>query len=292
MANPRRYGPDTDVETRMVSGRELAAMEQEAEDLDGEELEEWLGAGGGEEEASNATERIALYLEPARLPRLELTDGLGVKRYRTVGLAELLTLLDHSSVLEALEQAAIRTTTTPELPERTLFAGVIETPVSADAVATGWLPPRRQAFVWQDRTYLVDLPVLVWKARMDGDRRRLRSLRVAVAGPGTERAEASTPLYRWPFANVYASRSYAEVCWYTMRDVELDLKDAVRLGVEGFLSVRDNGDLFGVGESQNSPHRDYAEFLEAVSRDGLPRDWLIPHGLTVKEFHERRYDVG
>lgn len=241
---------------------------------------------------AQTVERIVLTLEPARLPKVEVTDEKGVKRYKTVGLADLLGMLDESAVLEALKREAVRTTSTPELPEGTMFTGAIETPQRTDYVATGWLPPRNQPFVWQGRSYLIRMPLLVWSARWRESERVLEDLRVAVAAPGVEEAKADTRLYRWPFANVYAGEPYAKVCWYTMDEVELDFRDIVRLGVEGFLSVKDNGDLFGVGNSQNSPHRDYAEFLEAVEAGGLPEEWLIPHQahdgrhVDVEKFHE------
>lgn len=250
------------------------------------------GSVAGASQRLEPGERIALYLEPAKLPRLEVTDGGGVTRFRTVGLAELLTLLDKSAVLDALEQEAIRTTLTPELPERTLFAGVIETPqhpygVARDIIATGWLPPRQQPFVLDGRSYIIDLPVLVWRAVWREAERRLASLRLAVASPGAGVANAGTELYRWPFANVYFGNGFSEACWYTMRQIEMDFKDIVSRGVHGFLSVTDNGDLFGRGQSQNSPHADYAEFLAAAESGGLRRDWLIPHLMTVQQFHEQ-----
>lgn len=292
---------ETAVETVILDGipaeRAAVGFELDSEDIEEdlyeveilEEAEDRLirESEDGPDEPEGSGERIALFLEPAKLPRLEITDHQGVTRYRTVGLADLVTILDRSAILEALKQEAIRTALTPELPPGTLFAGVVEAPSYREIIVTGALPPREQPFVWQDRSYLIRMPVLAWRAVWREDDRRLSSLRLAVAAPGVETADADTPLYRWPFANVYTGNHYSEVCWYTMRQVRMDLKDVVSLGVHGFLSVEDNGDLFGRGESQNSAHKEYADFLEAVETEGLKDEWLIPHQMTLREFHEK-----
>ncbi len=57
--------------------------------------------------------------------------------------------------------------------------------------------------------------------------------------------------------------------------------------IRGFLSVPNNADLFGRGVSHNGPHADYAAFLDDLDgREAFPRDWLIPAGLTVRDFHD------
>ena len=260
----------------------------------GSPVVETLVEGADVSGEAGSGERVALFLEPKKLPLLRVTDERGVTHTRTVGLAGLLGVLDRSAVLAALKRAALRETFTPELPGGAMFAGAVETPEWTEYVATGWLPPRTQPFVWQGRSYAVRTPVIAWRASWRGDEGgasgRLSDLRVAVASPEVGAATADTPLYRWPFANVYASDSFARACWYTMGQVELAFKDVVRLGVEGFLSVKDNGDLFGIGESQNSPYSDYAEFLGACQENGgVKAEWLIPHGMphgmTLGEFH-------
>lgn len=281
---------DAQVETVILDGIPAENLDDDLYEVEIlEEAEDRLlrESEDGPEDPEDTGERIALFLEPARLPRLEITDAHGVTRYRTVGLADLVTILDTSAILEALKQEAIRTALTPELPPSTLFAGVVEAPTYREIIVTGALTPREQPFVWRDRSYLIRMPVLAWRAVWREDDRRLSSLRLAIAAPGVESASADTPLYRWPFANVYTGHHYSEVCWYTMRQIRLDLKDVVRLGVHGFLSVEDNGDLFGRGESQNSAHKDYAAFLEAVETEGLQEEWLIPHQMTLREFHEK-----
>ena len=234
----------------------------------------------------DAPERIALYLEPGKLPALEITDSAGVKRYRTVGLADLLKMLDKSAVLEALKQEKIRRTDIPELPPRTVFAGKAEAPGWTVYRVAGWMPPREHVIVWQDRSYTVPLPALAYSADWSEHDRSLARLYVAVAAPGVEEIHADTPLFRWPYANVYG-HTHGSVCWYTMHEITLELRDVARLGVEGFLSVEDNGDLFGIGRSHNSEHTDYSEFLAAVERDGLTEEWLIPHGLTLAGWHAK-----
>lgn len=277
---------DTPVETIVLNGIPPEDLEDDLYEVEILEEAEERPLREAEDKPGDSGERIALFLEPAKLPRLEITDGHGVTRYRTVGLADLVTILDKSAILEALKQEAIRTALTPELPEGTMFAGVVDAPAYREMIVTGALAPREQPFVWQDRTYLIGLPALAWRAVWREEDRRLSSLRLAIAAPGVESAGAATPLYRWPFANVYTGDPYSEVCWYTMRQIKMDLKDVVRLGVHGFLSVKDNGDLFGVGHSQNSAHKDYADFLEAVEAEGLKKEWLIPHQITLSEFHK------
>lgn len=281
-----RTSEATDIETVVVGG--LAGVEEDPEEI---EEDDKVAEDEDLNSAAASVERVVLSLEPARLPRLEITDEHDVTRYRTVGLADLLSVLDRSAVLESLKQEAIRTTRLPELPERTLLAGVVETPHSRHVHLCGWLPPREQAFVWQGDSYVVAIPALVWRAKYSEEERRLDGLGLALTLPGEAVGVvgAETPVYRWPFANVYAYGSFAKVCWYTMRRIQMDAKDVVRLGVEGFLSVRDNGDLFGRGMSQNSPHQDYAEFLAAAESEGLKDEWLIPHQMTVEQFYEGGY---
>lgn len=217
---------------------------------------------------------------------MEITDGRGVTRHRTVGLADLLTMIDRSSVLESLKQEGVRRTQIPELPPRTLLAGKVEAPGWVVYRVAGWMPPREHVIVWKDRSYLVPLPALAYSADWHEAHRSLNELHVAVAAPGVQEVSAATPLYRWPYANVYG-HTHGRVCWYTMEEITLELRDVARLGVEGFLSVEDNGDLFGVGRSHNSEHREYDKFLEAVEKRGLPEEWLIPHGLTLEAWHAK-----
>ncbi|MCL6445134.1 MAG: prokaryotic E2 ligase family D protein, partial [Alicyclobacillus sp.] len=133
--------------------------------------------------------------------------------------------------------------------------------------------------VYQGVSYLVHIPTMVYRVRWNQQDRRLISLYLAIT-TDTAATEGS-PLYRWPYSNVFAD---GRVCW--THNTVCELHEVVEKGVFGFLGTPNNRDLFGVGTSQNSPHRDYAAFLEAVQAQGeIPNKWMIPFGRTVAEFH-------
>jgi hypothetical protein len=220
-------------------------------------------------------------MEPERFPRLEITVN-GVTRYKTVGWHQLLTLLDQSIVVEQLRQANVRTLKLPQLPERVLFVNTTESPQRFDITVTGWVPGLEYPFLYQERSFLVRVPTMVYQIEWNANDKVVQSLRLAVTTDDTVTAESR--LYRWPFSNVYGHSQ--RVCW--TEHVQCDLHEVVEKAVFGFLQTPNNRDLFGVGSSHNSPYRDYEEFLQAVvDNGGVPVEWLIPLGKTVAEFHAK-----
>lgn len=218
-------------------------------------------------------------MEPDKLPQLEVTEN-GVTHYKTVGFHQLLELLDHSMVVEQLKHPDTRRLSLPELPERTLFLDTEESVLGLAVTLTGWVPKLEYPFVLGEESWLISIPTLVYRIRWQEDCEQVTQFHLAVAIE--EPVSGQTMLYRYPFSNVYAS---TEVCWSQSR-FTCPLHQVAACGVFGFLQTPNNRDLFGVGISQNSPHRDYREFLNAVRQIGsVPVEWLIPLGKSVAQFH-------
>ncbi|WP_029423402.1 hypothetical protein [Alicyclobacillus macrosporangiidus] len=225
-----------------------------------------------------AADALILKLEPDKLPQLEIRAN-GVTHYKTVGWHQLLTLLDRSMVVEQLKVADLRVTKLPRLPDRTLLIDIAECSAWTDVILTGYVPATEYPMVYQGVSYLVHIPTMVYRVRWNQQDKRLIGLSIAVT-TDTVVTETS-PLYRWPYSNVFAD---GRACW--THNTVCELHEVVEKGVFAFLGTPNNRDLFGVGTSQNSPYRDYAAFLEAVqAQGGIPQEWLIPLGRTVTEFH-------
>lgn len=225
-----------------------------------------------------AADALILKLVPEKLPELEIREN-GVTHYKTVGWHQLLTLLDRSMVVEQLKVADLRVTKLPRLPDRTLLVDIVECPGWTDIILTGYIPETEYPMLYQGTSYLVPIPTTVYRVRWNMQDKRILGLWLAVT-PDTVVTETS-PLYRWPYSNVFSD---GRVCW--THNTVCELHEAAEKGVFAFLGTPNNTDLFGVGTSQNSPYRDYTVFLEAVQANGgIPHEWLIPFGRTVAEFH-------
>lgn len=224
-------------------------------------------------------EEIVLRLTPTKLPQLELKSN-GLTRYKTVGWHQLLKMLDRSIVVEQLERPPVHKVAIPQLPERVLFVDTEETISDLSVVMTGWTPGVEYPFVFRERTYLVQLPVIVYRVRWSNSTKTITGLSLAVSADTTITAEST--LFRWPFSNVYHD---GRVCWSAQ--VSCELQEVVERGVFGFLQTPNNTHLYGLGVSHNAPYRGYDEFLRAVQENqGVLKDWLIPIGKTVSEFHQ------
>lgn len=237
---------------------------------------------------------VVLLLREDSLPLASITDERGVVRNKVVSPVDLLSMLDQSSVVEGLKQEATRVWSAPALPRNALLLDAVERPSGVTYFATGWIEAQSHTFVLDDRdgtsTHDLFLPHLVWRAVWDEAEARLRSLSLAVCSPElASEPTAETPLYRWPFSNVYGSFGGAAegVCWPTMRDMPIRLSEVPEKAVKGFISIPNNADLYGVGRSQNSPYAGYREFLRAIEEEGLEHDYLIPTDLTVKDLHHQ-----
>lgn len=200
-------------------------------------------------------------------------------------------------MLEALEREAVRLVRTPELPPNVLLCSVLEYPTDRDIIVTGWQPPGTWPFVLETRTeaekktYVVKLPVLVWRCRWREGTKRLHDLAVALAPVHIDQPNTGTPLYRYPFSNVYTHRGGA-VCWPTMKKHEMELYEVHRKGVAEFLGTPNNRDLYGISASQNSDHAAYEDFMQAIEDNGgIEQDWLIPQQIDVQMFHDVGGDI-
>ena len=260
------------------------------------------GAGLEQEEGDEARDAVVVaVLRRGALPVVRLRNEGGVLVTKTVSFVALLSLLDRSSVVDALDDEAERRLALPPLPARTLLVDAVERPRASSIILTGYLEPASRPFVLRRgggqgaAAAVVPLPSLVYRAEWSRRDRTLRTLSIAVCSPDlTHPPGPATPLFRFPLSNVYGRHSWSgggpgAVCWPSMGSIgPIDLDEIPeRALIRGFLSVPNNADLFGRGVSHNGPHTDYAAFLKDLDgRDTFPRDWLIPAGLTVRNFHD------
>ena len=108
-----------------------------------------------------------------------------------------------------------------------------------------------------------------------------------------QRPALDTPVYRYPFSNVYQSYMgvLEGVCWPTLGSVKTTLAGIPTEVVRTFLEMPNNTDLYGRGFSHNGPQRDYTELLEYIEEHGLPEEYLIPAGMTVQGLHDQQRDL-
>ena len=259
------------------------------------------GAGHEVEEDEARDAIVVAELRRGALPVVRLRNERGVLETKTVSFVALLSLLDRSCTLDALDDEAERRLALPPLPARTLLVDAVERPRASSIVLTGYLEPASWPFVLRRgrgqgaAAAVVPFPSLVYRAEWSRRDRTLRALSIALCSPDlTHPPGPATPLFRFPLSNVYGRHSWSgggpgAVCWPSMGSIGPIGLDELpeRALIRGFLSVPNNADLFGRGVSHNGPHTDYATFLEDLDgRETFPRDWLIPAGLTVQNFHD------
>lgn len=246
-------------------------------------------------------EAVTLTLTPAGLPTLKIRRG-AVEIPKTCSLLDFLGFLDDSCVLEALKLPPHRTSHAPPLPPRALRLSTIDFPDDVHYMLTGWMPPARYPFVLRSdaklTTHSVPLPVIVYRAHLAAGDSKLLALSLTLApdfpvDAPVER-QLETTLYRYPFSNVYGEYKGVKeaACWPTIGDEELALAEVPEKGVHTFLSIPNNAHLYGVGTSHNAPYTGYRELLEAVERDGLSPDWLIPAQMDVNGLHDQKREKG
>ena len=216
---------------------------------------------------------------------MEIVDSVGVARYKTTGWHELLTMLDHSIVVEKLKESRVYDVDIPRMPKDVLLTSTrLFDNGQAQVKVTGFVKGIEYPFLYQERSYMIQIPNIVyratWQKRGEGDGKLLS---LSLATTTSDEPTEETELYRWPFSNVYSN---GKVCW-SVQNVQCRLHEIVDKGVFGFIQTPNNRDLFGTGSSQNSPHRAYEGFLAAIEEaHGVPQEWLIPFGKTVAEFHQ------
>lgn len=242
-----------------------------------------------------STEKIVLELIPKKLPKLTVTDGQGVQTSRCVSLVDLLRMVDNSTVLDELAREEVTRTRVVLPPQNVVMMDILESPTDEIVCMTGWIEPALHIFTIRNTegSWLIPLPEIVYTVMWSKGTHTMKALDIALLRDGGASLGPHTGLnsrmWRWPFSNVYTHGVGTNVCWYTMGDVKLTLREVPRLGVGGFLNVPNVPDLYGVGISQQSEHTGLAEFLSAVvNAGGLKDEWLIPHDETVGGMHERR----
>ena len=102
-----------------------------------------------------------------------------------------------------------------------------------------------------------------------------------------------TPVYRYPFSNVYSSYQgvLEGVCWPTLGSVKTTLAGIPKEVVRMFLEMPNNTDLYGRGFSHNGPQQEYTELLEYIEEHGLPEQYLIPAAMSVAGLHDQQRDL-
>ena len=246
-------------------------------------------------------EGVALLVPASGMPRAKVLKA-GVEVPKTVSLLQLLQLLDRSTVLDALRLPPHRTSHAPPLPPRTMLFSTIDFPEDVEHVLTAWMPPARYPFTLQDEnattTHMVPMPPIVYRAHLRAGDGRLKSLCLTLAPELREEdppdAKLKTPLYRYPFSNVFGEYGgVLEVaCWPTIEKEQMALAELPRKAVHAFLSIPNTAHLYGAGTSHNAPHHDYRALVEDVEAGGLNPDWLIPARLDVAGLHHQQRKEG
>ena len=180
-------------------------------------------------------------------------------------------------ILEQLKDEKKRVTSLPQLPERALFVGTEETPNNLYVTVTAWMPKMEHPFLYAEHAYMVPVPTISYRVKWHAQSKRVVAFQLAITTD--EVVTPDSPLYRWPWSNVYND---GKVCW--TQSWKSELKDVERNGVYAFIGTPNNTDLWGLGRSHNGPKMSYAEFL-AETEKGINPDWLIPLNKTVAEFH-------
>lgn len=265
--------------------------------------------------AGETPQSVTLILRQDRLPVAQTTDEYGCVTNKVISLLDLISMLDGSTTISQLKESETRITDLPALPPNTLLASVTETPAGRKTTITGYVEPETYVFVLRQhgvtRTFDILLPHIVYRAVYDENASALTTLSIALCepapkpetsdpdqsepagpeSPSQDPPNPETPIYRWPFSNVYGHFAGVSqgVCWPGLNGLTMQLKDIPEQAVKRFARAENNADLYGRGLSHNAPYEDYAALLEAIERDGgIAGDYLIPTSTTVEDLHYQR----
>jgi hypothetical protein len=242
---------------------------------------------------------VVLLVRPDRLPRAVVTDARGVAHHRVISPPDLLALLDRSATLDAIREGPeTRTHRLPPLPAGTVLADVVEDGNLRSVVVTGVVPAGAHLFSLKSggerSTHLIPLPRLCYRTHYDCATKTSRAFSLAVLAPEAgppEDPKADSPLFRYPFSNVYPTfnGTMEGVCWYARSNVVHELADAPAALVRTFLAIENDADRFNGDLTHNAPYGGYRTFLEALEERGeFPPEWLVPARLTVAELHAQK----
>lgn len=264
------------------------------------------------DEASNQSEAelpaapsIVITITAGQLPRALITDARGVTTPHVMDYVDLLSCLDESVTIKALETDPVRVVQHPPLPDGALFVDTLERRGGSSYVVTGVREPATHPFALEApsgtddagvSTHLVALPWVCYRAEWDQGNRSVRRLSLALCSPElTGRPARDTPLYRYPFSNCYTKfQGVLEgVCWPAKHDIDVGLAGIPEKIVDAFFALPNNPRRYTQDLSSNAPTKDYRRFLEIAEREGeLLHDWLEPAAMTVEDLHlQRRRDA-
>lgn len=252
--------------------------------------------------AGEAKGSVALLLRPDRLPRAVVTDSLGVSTTRVISYVDLLATLDESATVSALAKEEINHVPLAVPPAGTLLVDLVERASTNTYIVTGYVPSEEYLFSleqgapgWQGKeltTYEITLPPLAYRAVWREEARGLAELSLCLLSP--DLAGGPTPetnLFRWPFSNVYDSFGgvLEGVCWYEKGRIPTSLAGIPETLVKRFARIPNDADRYAGDLTLNAPPgapTSYAGVLETIEdRGGIPHDWLVPAGRTVRQLH-------
>jgi hypothetical protein len=255
--------------------------------------------------AGEVPQSAVLLLRDDRLPRALATDSKGVVHPRVISYVDLLATLENSVTITELRKEPERVLPLPPLPPGTLLVDLVERASSNLYVVTGLLPPDEHLFAVRQggeaSTYLIPLPSVCYRVVWNEATRRASALSLALCPltkdvSGSGRApDPDTPLFRWPFSNVYPTFGGIRegVCWYEYKSVELDVSETPEKLVRAFIAIENDADRYAGDLTHSAPYGGYRTFLEAIERGGgLDEEWLKPCGLTIRELHDQHKRKG
>ena len=246
--------------------------------------------------AGHAGEAVILVLRPDRLPRALVTGDDGVVRPRVISYVDLLATLDRSTTVDLLSQEPTRRLPLPPLPAGTVLVDALERPSGNGYVMTGTLGEGEHLFALtrggETTTFMLQLPRICYRVVWSERTRTASEFSLALGSPLlTGEPTADTPLYRWPFSNVYGQFGgvLEGVCWYQRGQVKTDLACVPDRLVRAFVAIPNEADRYAGDLTHNAPVGSYESFLEAIKEGGgIAHEWLKPCGLTIRDLHEQQ----
>lgn len=252
--------------------------------------------------AGETPQSVALLLRADRLPIAVVTDSLGVSTTRVVSYVDLLATLDESATVSALTREATNHVELAAPPDGTLLLDLVQRASANSYVLTGHVSSQTHLFSLEQgapgneekylTTHSITLPPIVYRAVWSEETRGVGELSICLLSPDLEEGPTpETDLYRWPFSNVYTTfQGVLEgVCWHRKEQIPTPLAQIPERLVTRFVGIPNNADRYSGDLSINAPPdvpRSYAGLLETLeARGGVPHDWLVPAGRTVRQLH-------
>lgn len=241
---------------------------------------------------------IVLYIPPSGPPCAQITDEAGRVTPKILSYLDLLYTLEDSAILEDLKTDPLKRTPLPPLPAGTILVDLLQKSSETTYAITGVLEPATHLFILEYGedidTYELPMPHVVWRALWTESTQQLQSLSIAYVSPDHEGpVTPETELYHYPFEHVYAGPDDQpeRVCWPTLRDLRLDLRDIPEKAVAAFLNSPNKAghaqkiDTLLLESGIDTPD----ELLKEIERRGVvPHDWLTPAALNVRQLHNQQ----